>query len=103
MDKAHCRHERRKTGEGERNAGSFLPKAWGWTAPMSKVGVGVLAGHGDLPATPSVRFVREKSILEAVASSLTELFAPACTNAHRACWKHYPFANDKTLSYFRTR
>ena len=51
-----------------------------------------------------IRFVREKSLLEAVASSLTELFAP---NLHKtriaALLEHYPFANDKTLSYFRTR
>jgi pyrroloquinoline-quinone synthase len=51
-----------------------------------------------------VHFVREKSILEAVASSLTELFAP---NLHQtriaALLEHYPFANDVTLAYFRTR
>lgn len=65
--------------------------------------------EGVLPATrfacdAYVRFVREKSTLEAVASSLTELFAP---DLHRtridAMLAHYPFANDKTLSYFRTR
>jgi pyrroloquinoline-quinone synthase len=64
---------------------------------------------GVLPATrfaceAYVRWVREKSLLEAVASSLTELFAP---NLHKtriaALLEHYPFANDKTLSYFRTR
>lgn len=64
---------------------------------------------GVLPATrfacdAYVHFVREKSILEAVASSLTEIFAP---NLHKtriaALLAHYPFANDKTLSYFRTR
>ncbi len=65
--------------------------------------------EGVLPATrfacdAYVRFVREKATLEAVASSLTELFAP---DLHRtridALLAHYPFANDKTLSYFRTR
>jgi pyrroloquinoline-quinone synthase len=64
---------------------------------------------GVLPATrfaceAYIRFVREKSLLEAVASSLTELFAP---DLHRtriaALLEHYPFANDKTLRYFRTR
>jgi pyrroloquinoline-quinone synthase len=64
---------------------------------------------GVLPATrfacdAYVHFVRERSTLEAVASSLTELFAP---DLHRtriaALLEHYPFANDKTLSYFRTR
>ena len=51
-----------------------------------------------------MHFVREKSVLEAVASSLTELFAP---DLHRtriaALLEHYPFANESTLSYFRTR
>jgi pyrroloquinoline-quinone synthase len=64
---------------------------------------------GVLPTTrfacdAYVHFVRERSILEAVASSLTELFAP---NLHKtriaALLEHYPFANNKTLSYFRTR
>jgi pyrroloquinoline-quinone synthase len=64
---------------------------------------------GVLPATrfacdAYVRFVREKSLVEAVASSLTELFAP---DLHRtridALLAHYSFANESTLDYFRTR
>lgn len=64
---------------------------------------------GVLPATrfaceAYIRFVREKSTLEAVASSLTELFAPDLHKARiAALLEHYPFANDATLSYFRTR
>jgi len=64
---------------------------------------------GVLPATrfacdAYVRFVREKSILEAIASSLTELFAPGLHKTRiAALLEHYAFANDKTLSYFRTR
>jgi pyrroloquinoline-quinone synthase len=64
---------------------------------------------GVLPTTrfaceAYVRFVREKSLLEAVASSLTELFAPDLHKTRiAALLEHYPFANDKTLSYFRTR
>ena len=69
----------------------------------------VASCEGVLPATrfaceAYIRWVREKTLLEAVASSLTELFAP---NLHKtriaALLEHYPFANDKTLSYFRTR
>jgi pyrroloquinoline-quinone synthase len=69
----------------------------------------VASCEGVLPATrfaceAYIRWVREKSLLEAVASSLTELFAP---NLHKtriaALLEHYPFANDMTLSYFRTR
>jgi pyrroloquinoline-quinone synthase len=62
-----------------------------------------------LPATrfacdAYVHFVREKSLLEAVASSLTELFAP---DLHRtridALLANYAFANEETLAYFRNR
>ena len=69
----------------------------------------VASCEGVLPGTrfacdAYVHFVREKSLLEAVASSLTELFAP---NLHQtriaALLEHYPFANETTLSYFRTR
>jgi pyrroloquinoline-quinone synthase len=65
--------------------------------------------QGVLPGTrfacdAYVRFVREKSLLEAVASSLTELFAPGLHKSRiAALLEHYPFANDRTLAYFRTR
>jgi pyrroloquinoline-quinone synthase len=64
---------------------------------------------GVLPATrfacdAYVHFVRERSTLEAVASSLTELFAPVLHRTRiAALLEHYPFANDRTLAYFRTR
>ena len=51
-----------------------------------------------------VRFVAEHSILEAIASSLTELFAPAIHRERIAgLLEHYDFANDMTLSYFQKR
>ena len=51
-----------------------------------------------------VRFVREETLLEAVAASLTELFAPKI-HAERieGLLRHYDFANDTSLSYFRKR
>jgi len=69
----------------------------------------VASCDGVLPATrfaceAYIRFVREKSLLEAVASSLTELFAPDLHKTRiAALLEHYPFANDTTLAYFRTR
>lgn len=69
----------------------------------------VASCEGVLPATrfaceAYIRFVREKSVLEAVASSLTELFAPDLHKTRiAALLAHYPFANDATLAYFRTR
>jgi pyrroloquinoline-quinone synthase len=65
--------------------------------------------EGVLPATrfaceAYIRFVREKTLLEAVASSLTEMFAPTLHKTRiAALLEHYPFANDNTLAYFRTR
>jgi pyrroloquinoline-quinone synthase len=69
----------------------------------------VASCEGVLPATrfavdAYVRFVREKTLLEAVAASLTELFAPKI-HAERieGLLKHYAFADDRSLSYFRKR
>lgn len=64
---------------------------------------------GILPATrfavdAYVRFVRERTLLEAVASSLTELFAPDLHKARiAALLQNYDFANERTLAYFQTR
>ncbi len=69
----------------------------------------VMSTAGALPATKFaveayVRFVRERSLLEAIASSLTELFAPTIHRERIAGFlEHYDFADDKTLSYFRKR
>ena len=64
---------------------------------------------GILPATryavdSYVNFVASKSTLEGIASSLTELFAPAIHRERIAGFEaYYAFANDATLSYFRKR
>jgi len=64
---------------------------------------------GALPATrfaveTYIHFVRDHSVLEGIASSLTELFAPAIHRERIAgLLEHYEFANDETLSYFRKR
>ena len=49
-------------------------------------------------------FVREKPLLEAVAASLTELFAPKI-HAQRieGLLANYAFADDSSLAYFRNR
>jgi pyrroloquinoline-quinone synthase len=61
---------------------------------------------------PGVRFacdayvtlVREATLVEAVAASLTELFAPALLSTRIAAWeRHYPWVNAEGLSYFRSR
>jgi pyrroloquinoline-quinone synthase len=69
----------------------------------------VASTAGALPAThfaveAYVHFVRDHSVLEGIASSLTELFAPAIHRERIAgLLEHYAFANEETLSYFRKR
>lgn len=69
----------------------------------------VVSEEGALPATKFaveayVRFVREQSLLEAVASSLTELFAPAIHEERiPGLLKNYPFVTDEMVAYFRKR
>ncbi len=69
----------------------------------------VKSKQGALPATQFaveayVRFVRERSLLEAIGSSLTELFAPAIHRERIAgLLQHYGFANEHSLAYFQRR
>lgn len=69
----------------------------------------VASTKGVLPATKFavdayVRYVRDKTLLEAVAASLTELFAPKIHKDRIAgLLKNYDFADDSSLSYFRNR
>ncbi|MCS6892448.1 MAG: pyrroloquinoline-quinone synthase PqqC [Rhodovarius sp.] len=64
---------------------------------------------GLLPATrfavdAYVRFVREASVLEAIASSLTEMFSPTIISERVAgMLKHYDFITPETLAYFTPR
>jgi pyrroloquinoline-quinone synthase len=69
----------------------------------------VESAEGILPATrfavdAYVHFVRDKTPLEAIASSLTELFAP---NLHEerisGMLAHYNFVNPDIMSYFSRR
>lgn len=69
----------------------------------------VASETGILPATrfavdAYVRFVRDEPLLPAVASSLTELFAPKI-HAQRieGLLAHYDFANSDTIAYFQHR
>jgi pyrroloquinoline-quinone synthase len=69
----------------------------------------VASTRGVLPATrfavdAYVRFVRDATMLEAVAASLTELFAPKI-HAERIAGllQHYSFATESAIAYFRNR
>ena len=69
----------------------------------------VISTVGILPATrfavdAYVNFVSTRSELEMIASSLTELFAPAIHKARiSGLSKHYDWADDKSLAYFKKR
>lgn len=51
-----------------------------------------------------VNFARQRPWIEAVASSLTELFGPAAIRVRvQALERHYPWIDSAGLEYFRTR
>lgn len=69
----------------------------------------VISYRGVLPATrfavdAYVHFVRERPLLEAVASSLTELFSPRIIQTRVAgMLAHYDFVSETSLQYFTRR
>lgn len=69
----------------------------------------VASARGVMPATrfavdAYVRFVRDVPLLPAMASSLTELFAPAIHKSRIAgLLEHYDFASEDAIAYFRHR
>ena len=83
-----------------------------WLALTVGLGLGrayVQSMRGALPATrfaveAYVHFVAERPLVEAVASSLTELFAP---KIHRerisGMLENYDFIDEKVMTYFRRR
>ena len=69
----------------------------------------VISTRGILPATrfaveAYVHFVRERSLLEAIASSLTEMFSPNIISERVAgMLANYDFISQETLAYFDKR
>jgi pyrroloquinoline-quinone synthase len=91
--------------EGQGGLASWLKLARG-------VGLDVEEVRGCQSVLPGVRlacdgyvqYVREASLLEAVACSLTELFAPALMGERLEAWKqHYPWVGSEALEYFQRR
>jgi coenzyme PQQ biosynthesis protein C len=83
-----------------------------WLALTTGLGLDrdlVISAQGILPATrfaveAYVHFCRDRSLLEAVASSLTELFSPQIIGERvEGMLKHYDFVTAETLSYFTKR
>ncbi len=69
----------------------------------------VASTEGLLPATrfavdAYTHYVRDRSILQAIASSLTELFSPGAISIRvPAMLRGYEYVTEKTLSYFEKR
>lgn len=98
-------HDGTETDPGE--AGIAL-----WERLGQAFGVPAHELHDHRHVHPGVRFacdgyvslVREGSLLEAVASSLTEFFAPDLMAARIEAWqRHYPFIDADAMAYFRAR
>jgi pyrroloquinoline-quinone synthase len=94
-------------GEREGEGGIEL-----WLRLAAGVGLFVEEVRDLRGVLPGVRFacdayvelVRERSLVEAVASSLTEFFAPDLMSRRIAAWEtHYPWVDRSTIEYFRTR
>lgn len=69
----------------------------------------VVSLQGLLPATrfavdAYVAFVRERTVLEAIASSLTEMFSPGIISERvSGMLRNYDFVTESTLAYFKPR
>jgi pyrroloquinoline-quinone synthase len=83
-----------------------------WVRLAEAVGLDADAVTSLRHVLPGVRFacdayvslVRESSLVVAVASSLTEFFAPDLMAKRIAAWeRHYPFVDAAGLAYFRGR
>jgi pyrroloquinoline-quinone synthase len=83
-----------------------------WLRLAKGVGLDEVEVKSTRRVLPAVRFacdayvtlVRERPLVEAVASSLTEFFSPDIMSKRIAAWeKHYPWVDAETLAYFRGR
>lgn len=69
----------------------------------------VVSTRGILPGTrfaveAYVNFCRDRTLLEAIASSLTELFSPQIIGERiEGMLAHYPFVSAETMAYFTAR
>ena len=83
-----------------------------WLRLAEGVGLSRAEVEGLGSVLPGVKFacdayvtlVRDRSLLEAVASSLTEFFAPDLMSRRIQAWQdHYPWVDAEMLAYFRAR
>jgi pyrroloquinoline-quinone synthase len=83
-----------------------------WLRLAAGVGLDVERTRSCADVLPGVRFacdnyvalVRERTLLEAVASSLTEFFSPDIMSRRILAWEtHYPWVDPGMITYFRNR
>ena len=95
--------------DGERDGEGGIER---WLALTDGLGLErayVISTRGLLPATrfavqAYVQFVRERSLLEAIASSLTEMFSPKIiADRVSGMLASYDFVSRQTLAYFEKR
>ena len=96
-------HDGPKDGEGGLAQWLRLAHGVGLDVQEVKSLAGVLPGV-RFACDAYVQLVRERPLVEAVASSLTEFFAPDIMARRIAAWEtHYPWVEAETLAYFRGR
>ena len=96
-------HDGNAPGEGGVARWLKLATGVGLDAEYVESTVGLLAGT-RFAVDAYVAFVRDRSILEAVASSLTEMFSTTIiTERVAGMLRHYDFITPDTLAYFTPR
>ena len=98
-------HDHDGEAEGEGGLAQWLRLAEGVGLDRDEVAScrAVLAGV-RFACDAYVELVRSRSLLEAVASSLTEFFAPDLMSKRILAWeKHYSWVSPEMLAYFRGR
>ena len=112
MDSAELRREWRQRIEDHDGQAAGDGGIARWLALTDGLGLDrayVESKSGALPATKFavgayIAFTRDKSLLEAIASSLTELFSPKIISERvSGMLRNYDFVNEETLAYFEKR
>jgi pyrroloquinoline-quinone synthase len=98
-------HDHDGNAPGEGGLALWLRLAEGVGLSRAEVeGLGSVLPGVKFACDAYVTLVRERSLLEAVASSLTEFFAPDLMSRRIAAWQeHYPWVDAEMLAYFRSR
>lgn len=98
-------HDHDGDAPGEGGLALWLRLAEGVGLSRAEVeGLGLVLPGVKFACDAYVTLVRERSLVEAVASSLTEFFAPDLMSRRIQAWEeHYPWVDQEMLAYFRSR